>query len=47
MKDNVLALKNLAVAMLGGDLTVDDVPGDTIAEVINYIADNYTAPSAG
>lgn len=45
MKDNVLALKKLAVAVLGGELTVDKVPGDTIAEVIEYIAENYEAPS--
>lgn len=45
MKDNVLALKNLAVAVLGGGLTADKVPGDTIADVINYIAENYEAPS--
>ena len=45
MKDNVLALKKLAVAVLGGELTVDKIPGDTIAEVIEYIAENYKAPS--
>lgn len=45
MKDNVLALKKLAVAVLGGDLTVDKVPGETIAEVIVYIAEKYTTPS--
>lgn len=47
MKDNVLALKKLAVAVLGGELTVETVPGDTIAEVITYIAENYKAPAAG
>lgn len=47
MKDNVLALKKLAVAVLGGELTVGTVPGDTIAEVITYIAENYKAPTAG
>lgn len=46
MKDNVFALKKLAVAVIGGDLTVEKVPGDTIAEVIEYIAEKYTAPSA-
>lgn len=47
MKDNVLALKKLAVAMLGGGLTVETVPGETSAEVITYIAENYEAPTAG
>lgn len=47
MKDNLVALKNLAVAVLGGGLTVETVPGETIAEVINYIAENYKAPTAG
>lgn len=46
MKDNVLALKKLAVAVLGGDLTVDKVPGETIAEVIEYIAEKYKAPTS-
>lgn len=44
-QDNVLALKTLAVAIIGGDLTVADVEGETIADVINYIAENY--PTAG
>lgn len=46
MNHNVLALKKLAVAMIGGKLTVDTVPGETIAEVITYIAENYKRPSA-
>lgn len=40
-QDNVLALKNLAVAIIGGDLTVKDIQTTTIAETINYIAKNY------
>lgn len=44
MGDNVTALKNLAVAM-GCAENVAAVTGDTIAEVIQFIADNY--PSAG
>lgn len=36
------ALKNLAVAMGCAD-SVDAVTGDTIPEVIQFIADNYTA----
>lgn len=44
-QDNVKALKMLAVAIIGGDLTVEDIPTTTIAETIIYIAENY--PSAG
>ena len=40
-QDNVKALKNRAVAVIGGGLTFDDVEGETIADVINYIAENY------
>lgn len=47
MKDNVLALKKLAVAVLGGDLTVDKVPGETIAEVLDIIQQHYTSGGAG
>lgn len=39
---NVNALKALAAKLLG---SVDSsIPGDTNAEVIQYIADNYTKP---
>lgn len=41
---NVEALKELAAKIVDG-VTVDDVPGTTIAEVIKYIADNY--PTGG
>lgn len=44
MGDNVIALKNLAVA-IGCANNIEAVTGDTIAEVIQFIADNY--PSAG
>lgn len=40
-QDNVLAFKNLAVAIIGGDLTAETVPGETIADIVNYIAENY------
>lgn len=40
-QDNVKALKNLAVAIIGGALTVEDIDTTTIAETINYIAENY------
>lgn len=35
------ALKELAVAVIGGGLTADAVPGETIPEVLKYIAANY------
>lgn len=38
---NVEALKNLAVVVCGVELSA--VTGDTIAEVIQFIADNYQA----
>lgn len=41
MGNTVKALKNLAVAM-GCAAKADAVTGDTIAEVIQFIADNYT-----
>ena len=36
---NVIALKNLAAVVCG--VKADKVPGTTIAEVIQYIADHY------
>lgn len=38
------ALKNLAVA-LGCAATADAVTGDTIAEIIQFMADTYTGGS--
>lgn len=38
---NVEALKNLAVAF-GCASSVDDIKVNTVAEVIQFIADNYT-----
>lgn len=38
--DNIKALKNLAV-VLGCAASADKVTGNTIAEVIQFIADNY------
>lgn len=40
-QDNVKALKVLAVKIIGGDLTVEDIQTTTIAETILYIAENY------
>lgn len=37
--DNVTALKNLAAVITG--TKADKIDGNTIADVINYIADNY------
>lgn len=39
---NVNALKALAAKLLGS--AASSIPGDTNAEVIQYIADNYTKP---
>lgn len=39
MKNNIEALKNLASVVCGVELSA--VTGDTIAEVIKFIADNY------
>lgn len=44
MSRTVEALKNLAVVVCGVELS--EVEGDTIDEVIQYIADNYKAPTA-
>lgn len=35
---NIEALKRLAAAIIGDGTIVDDIPGETIAEVISYIA---------
>lgn len=40
-QDNVKALKNLAVKIIGGGLKVEDIKTTTIAETINYIAEKY------
>ena len=40
------AIKNLIVAMKGSG-TVSDIPGDQIADVIQYMADNWSTISAG
>lgn len=45
MGDNVTALKNLAVA-IGCVDNVEAVTGDTIAEIIQFIADNYPTTAA-
>ena len=41
---NVTALKNLAAVVCG--VKAENVPGRTIAEVIQFIADNYKKPSS-
>ncbi len=38
------SFKALAQVMLG---TSDDIPGDSLADVVDYLAENYTAPSDG
>lgn len=44
-QNNVDALKNLAVVLIGGELKVEDIATTTIADTINYIADNYPTTS--
>lgn len=47
MGNTVIALKNLAVK-LGCAASADAVTGDTIAEVIQFMADHYpTSPASG
>ena len=41
--NTVEALKNLAVAVCG--VKLKEVTGTTVAEVIQFIADNYKKPS--
>ena len=40
-QNNILALKTLAVKIIGGDLKIEDIKTNTIAETILYIAENY------
>lgn len=42
--NTVEALKNLAVAVCG--VKLEKVTGTTVAEVIQFIADNYKIPSS-
>lgn len=44
---NVEALKKLAAAKKGGNTTPSDIPGDTIAQVISYIADIIAGSTGG
>lgn len=43
-QDNVLAFKNLAAALL--EIAIDKVEGETISDVVNFIAQNYTKSSS-
>lgn len=43
-QDNVLAFKNLAVALLG--IAIDKIEGETVSDVVNFIAQNYTKSSS-
>lgn len=45
MENNVEALKALAAKVTGKELT--EIAGTTIAEVIQFIADNYPTTQAG
>ena len=43
---NVVALKRLCAKIIGGDTTPADIPGGTIAEVIEQITTAYTSDNA-
>lgn len=45
-QDNVLNLKKLAVKVIG-NITISDVKGETIADVLDYIQANYTGGGEG
>ena len=40
-QNNVIALKKLAAKMIGGDKSANDIPGTTIADVLEVITENY------
>lgn len=46
-QNNILMLKKLAAKIEGGGKTVDDIPGNTIAEVLDIIQQHYTSGGAG
>lgn len=46
-KDNLLQLKKLAVKVVGGDTKIDDIQGETIAEVLDIIQQHFTSGGAG
>lgn len=41
----IVSLKSLAAKILSK--TADEIPGETVTEVIDYITANYTPPAAG
>lgn len=41
-QNNVTALKKLAAKMIGGTTSAGDIPGNTIADVLEVITENYT-----
>lgn len=40
-QNNVLALKKLAAKIIGGDTSANDIAGNTIADVLDVITENY------
>lgn len=46
-QNNILMLKRLAAKIEGGGKTENDIPGDTIAEVLDIIQRHYTGGGAG
>lgn len=47
MSKNVEALKELGAKIIGGETTAADVKGNTIAEVLHFIAENYPQTKTG
>lgn len=40
-QSNLVALKKLAAKMIGGETSAADIPGNTIADVLEIITENY------
>ena len=40
-QNNILALKKLAAKMIGGATSANDIPGATVADVLDVITENY------
>lgn len=46
-QNNILMLKKLAAKIIGGGKSMDDISGNTIAEVLDIIQQHYTSGGAG
>lgn len=47
MSKKVEALKELGAKIIGGKTTAADIKGNTIAEVLHFIAENYPQAKTG